>query len=240
MKPSPRLTTLPRRLLLVPACLLIASPFAHAQLAPATPAPTAPGKPVPVETKPADDVVALSPFEVVSDTKGYYSANTMSGTRFNSKLDDLGSSISVVTKEQMSDFAMLDINDIFNYTANTEGTGTYTDFQINRNGDTQDNVSANPVNANRVRGIAPANYAFNNIPLMSRVPVDPMGIDSVEVSRGPNASIFGLGNPSGTINMVPSSANTSRNYTQTSVRGDSYDGYRGTLDVNRILLKGVL
>ena len=59
----------------------------------------------------------------------------MSGTRFNSKLEDLASSVTVMTKEQMSDFAMLDINDIFNYTANTEGTGTYTDFSINRNGD---------------------------------------------------------------------------------------------------------
>src|SRR6476620_11285821 len=51
------------------------------------------------------DVVLLSPFEVVTDTKGYYSANSMSGTRFNSKLEDLASSITVVTKEQMQDFA---------------------------------------------------------------------------------------------------------------------------------------
>src|SRR4051812_30624098 len=65
------------------------------------------------------EVVAMSPFEVVSDTKGYYSANSMSGTRFNSKLEDLASSISVMTKEQMTDFAMLDINDIFNYMSNT-------------------------------------------------------------------------------------------------------------------------
>jgi len=58
----------------------------------------------------------------------------MSGTRFNSKIEDLGSSITVITKEQMTDFAMLDINDIFLYTASTEGTGTYTDFTIDRNG----------------------------------------------------------------------------------------------------------
>ena len=49
------------------------------------------------ESKHAEEVVALSPFEVVSDTKGYYGANTMSGTRFNSKLEDLASSISVIT-----------------------------------------------------------------------------------------------------------------------------------------------
>ena len=242
MKPSHRLTTALCRLLAAPACLLITSPFAQAQAVSATPAPASsdPAKPIPVETKPADDVVSLSPFEVVSDTKGYYSANTMSGTRFNSKLEDLASSVTVMTKEQMSDFAMLDINDIFNYTANTEGTGTYTDFQINRNGDAQDNVMANPTNANRVRGVSPANYAFNNIQTMARVPIDPIGLDSVEVSRGPNANIFGLGNPSGTVNMVPSAANLSRNFTQTSARGDSFDGYRFSLDANRILRKNVL
>ena len=50
----------------------------------------------------------------------------MSGTRFNTKLEDLASSITIVTKEQMEDFAMLDMNDILQYTANTEGANTYT------------------------------------------------------------------------------------------------------------------
>src|SRR2546430_306894 len=83
-------------------------------------------------------VVALSPFEVGANTRGYYGSNTMSGTRFNTKLEDLASSITVITKEQMSDFAMLDINDLFLYTANTEGTGTYTDYVIDRNGSVAD------------------------------------------------------------------------------------------------------
>src|SRR4051812_6655116 len=48
-----------------------------------------------------EDVISLSPFEVVSDTKGYYASNTMSGTRFNSKLEDLAASVTVMTKEQM-------------------------------------------------------------------------------------------------------------------------------------------
>ena len=158
----------------------------------------------------SDEVVSLSPFEVVSDNKGYYGANTMSGTRFNSKLEDLASSITVLTKEQIADFAMLDINDVFLYTASAEGTGNYTDFEVNRNGDVQENVSLNPTQANRVRGIASANVSLGNFETMARVPVDPLGIDAVEVSRGPNASVFGLGNPSGTVNMVPSSANLSR------------------------------
>ncbi|MBM3853805.1 MAG: TonB-dependent receptor, partial [Verrucomicrobia bacterium] len=164
----------------------------------------------------------------------------MSGTRFNSKLEDLASSITVMTKDQMADFAMLDINDVFLYTASAEGTGTFTDFEVNRNGDVQENVSLNPTRANRIRGIAAANVSLGNFETMGRVPVDPLGIDAIEVSRGPNASVFGLGNPSGTVNMVPASANLSRNRAQFVARTDSYGGYRSSLDVNRVLQPGRL
>lgn len=198
---------------------------------------TTPGAAAP---RTGDEIISLSPFEVVSDSRGYYGANTMSGTRFNSKLEDLASSITVMTKDQMADFAMLDINDVFLYTASAEGTGNYTDFTVNRNGDVQENVSLDPTNANRIRGIASANVSLGNFETMGRVPVDPLGIDAVEVSRGPNASVFGLGNPSGTVNMVPASANFSRDRSQVQVRMDSYGGSRASIDFNRVLVKGVL
>ncbi len=197
---------------------------------------------IPVETAPApsatgDQVIALSPFEVISENKGYFSANSMSGTRMNSKIEDLGQSITVMTKEQMVDFAMLDINDVFDHMASTEGTGSYSQFDTDRTGAVVDQVSLNPNNANRVRGIGNANIAFNNIATTGRVPVDPLWMDSLELSRGPNANIFGLGNASGTVNQVPATANLSRNFTRVETRGDSYDGWRASLDVNRILLK---
>ena len=109
---------------------------------------------------------------VATDAIATDSANTMSGTRFNTKLDDLASSVTVMTKQQMSDFAMLDMNDVFLYVAGTEGTGTFTDFTLDRNGSIGDNVQNNPTQANRVRGIAPANISLGNIETMGRVPVE--------------------------------------------------------------------
>jgi hypothetical protein len=253
------------RLIAAQGCALFAVSFSWAQLAPpATPDAATLAKydankngkldadeiaameadqknPVPVVTKAApEETVVLSPFEVVADTKGYYASNTMSGTRFNSKLEDLAASITVVTKEQMQDFAMLDINDIFLYTASTEGTGTYTDFTVDRNGSVSENVSLNPTQANRVRGIAPANISVGNFETMGRTPVDPLAIDAIEISRGPNANVFGLGNPSGTVNMVQASANLTRDRSQFQVRGDNWGGYRSSLDLNRVLVRGVL
>lgn len=190
--------------------------------------------------QPKDEVVVLSPFTVVADNRGYYGANTMSGTRFNTKLEDLASSITIMTKEQMSDLAMTDINDVFLYVAGAEGTGTFTDYTLDRNGSISDNVQLNPAQANRVRGIAPANVSLGNMETMGRVPIDPIGIDSLEISRGPNANVFGLGNPSGTVNQVPSSANLQRNRTQLGLKVDSYDGYRNSLDHNQVILKDKL
>ena len=103
---------------------------------------------------------------------------------------------------------MLDLNDVFLYEANTEGTGNYTDLFIDRNGVAQDNVARDPNNANRVRGIGPANQAFGNF--QTGVPIDPAMIDGLEISRGPNSNIWGLGNGSGTVNAIPSAANLQR------------------------------
>jgi hypothetical protein len=232
--------------------MMIAVSSIWAQRAP-TPAPDATpsadqtkAAQVPVTTVAApsqtsDEVISLNPYEVTSSNdRGYYATNSMSGTRFNTKLDDLASSISVVTKKQMSDFAMLDINDVFAYTGNTEGTRTYSATTTDRNGSISDDVQLNPQGANRIRGIAPANISLNNIETMGRVPLDPIAIDAVEISRGPNANVFGLGNPSGTVNQVAAAANLTRDHSEVVFRADSYGGNRSSLDVNRVLLENKL
>ncbi len=190
--------------------------------------------PAPEPDKPP---VQLSPFEVVADTKGYFSGNTMAGTRLNAKLEDLAASITVVTKEQMADFAMLDLNDVFLYTAGTEGSGDYTDFAVNNSGSVADNIQNNPRGANRMRGIGSANLALGNMNLSGLTPVDPLNIDGIEISRGPNANVFGLGSPGGTVNMLPATANVRRNRSSVGLRGDSVRGFRYDLDLNRVLLK---
>ena len=220
----------PRAVALVAPLCLPALVIAQASI----PAP-APSRP-PTAT---EETVVLSPFEVISVGRGYYSSSTMSGTRLNSRVEDLASSITVVTKEQMADFALLDINDIFLYEAGTEGTGTYTEFSVDRNGSPVDN-SLNPNTANRVRGVGPANLSFGNFETSGRMPIDPSIVDAVEISRGPNTTVFGLGNAAGTVNMAPASANLNRNRSQLSFRADSFEGYRAALDLNRVLWRNRL
>jgi outer membrane receptor protein involved in Fe transport len=184
-----------------------------------------------------DGIIELSPFVVGAATdRGYQALNTLSGTRLNSKLEDLGSSITVVTKQQMEDTAVLDLNDIFLYEANTEGTGNFTDFTTNRNGGVVDNIQNSPAEANRIRGVGRANIAVGNFAVNPRIPLDPYNVDGVEISRGPNSNIFGLGATAGTVNYVPIRANPTRSISSVTLRADSYGGYRGSFDFNRPLL----
>ncbi len=129
--------------------------------------PVAPAAPAGAQ----EEAVQLSPFTVETGNEtGYYASNTLSGTRLNTRLEDLASSITVVTKQQMFDTAALDINDIFLYEANTEGTGTYTEFSVGRNGDVIDSVQSSPQTANRVRGVGSANTVIGNYASNSRIP----------------------------------------------------------------------
>ncbi|MFZ9838283.1 MAG: TonB-dependent receptor plug domain-containing protein [Opitutaceae bacterium] len=200
------------------------------------PGQTAPA--APSSSAPRPEVVELSPFQVsAAADRGYLAANTLSGTRLNSKLEDLGASITVVTKQQLLDTAAVDLNDIFLYEANTEGTGNFTAFTVDRNGGVNDSVQGSPQTANRIRGIDSANMALGNFAANSSIPLDTYNVDAVEISRGPNSNIFGLGNTSGTVNILRSQANLTRAFNSFTLRGDSYGGYRTSFDLNRPLLR---
>jgi outer membrane receptor protein involved in Fe transport len=224
---------------LLAAALASLLPVAFAQQVASPPAST---------TAAPADVVQLSPFQVSSDTdRGYQALNTLSGTRLNSKLEDLGSSISVVTMQQMLDTAVSDLNDVLLYEASTEGTGNFTQFTPNRNGGVGDNVAADPARANRIRGVGSAgtsgsgvNVAFGNRAVNTKIPVDLYNIDAVEISRGPNSNLFGLGASAGTVNLVPSQANVNRATSSVALRFDDWGGHRESLNINRPLIPGKL
>lgn len=207
-------------------------------------APRAPRLPTATEVAGAatEEALELSPFVVTSGAeKGYQAFHTLSGTRLNTKLEDLGASITVVTKQQLVDTAASDVNDVFLYEANTEGTGNYTQFVSNRNGGVQDNIQSDPQTANRIRGVggagtSGANVAIGNFASNGKIPLDLYNIDAVEINRGPNSNLFGIGNSAGTVNLVPTQANPARAISAFTFRVDSFGGRRESLDLNRPLV----
>lgn len=205
----------------------------------------APGNPPAKRPADNEEVVTLSPF-VVSTTRdsGYYAANTLAGSRMNTNLADLGASISVITKQQMEDTASVDINDIFRYEVNTEGSLTYTPatpsfrndgfLDVNAGG-TQGNSVSNFTNAgaNRVRGLGTPSTAVNYYPAIGAVPFDSYNVQSIEISRGPNSMLFGLGSPAGIVNQTTAQAQLHKRSANVSMRTDQYGSRRASFNFNQ-------
>ncbi len=196
------------------------------------------------------DVVELSPFQVdASRDAGYYAENTLAGSRLNTNIGDLAASITVVTKQQMEDTASLDINDVFRYEASTEGSSTYAPSIVDR-GTVKDTVagytfgndgtSTTNAQSNRVRGMSAPDAAVNNYASSSRVPLDSYNTQSLEISRGPNSSIFGLGSPSGIVNQTTAQALLDRDTTSISARTDHLGSFRASIALNRSIIDGKL
>ncbi len=194
--------------------------------------------------------IVLTPFTVnTSKDKGYFAENTLAGSRLNTNLADLAASITVVTKQQMDDTASLDINDVFKYEASTEGSSSYTPsitdrgtakdsiagYSFGNNGDSSTNAQAN-----RVRGLAAPDAAINNFPTNNRIPFDSYNTQSVEITRGPNSLLFGLGTPAGIVNQTATQAILNRDNNQVVMRTDHYGSFRTSLTMNRSLIKDKL
>ena len=247
--------TLPRKfssLLFVPACAALALSSLNAQpTAPAAARPAAkPATPVVTEpakaTEAADSTIVLTPFTVdTSRDRGYSAENTLAGSRLSSKLEDLAASITVVTKQQLEDTGAIDINDVFKYEAGTEGSGSYTPvitdrgtakdviggYSLGNNGDTTTNAQAN-----RLRGIGTPDASLNYFPTNNRIPFDSYNVQRIEISRGPNSLLFGLGSPAGIVNQTTSQAAINRNTNEVSFRFDQNASVRTSLSINRDLI----
>jgi outer membrane receptor protein involved in Fe transport len=228
--------------LLLPLLSLLAGTSAFAQQAAPAPAASAGEQ---------EDTIVLTPFQVdASKDTGYYAENTLAGSRLNTKVSDLGSSISVITKQQIDDTASVDINDVFRYEINTEGSLTYTPsvqslrsdgvVDVNSGVSVGGGAASTNASANRVRGIGTPSMAINYYPSVSQVPMDSYNISALEISRGPNSMLFGMGSPAGIVNQTTAQANTAKQSATVSLRVDSNGSYRGSLSFNQPIIKGKL
>lgn len=193
-----------------------------------------------------EDIYVLSPFEVSASENdiGYYTENTTAGSRLNTKLSDLAASITVVSRQQLDDTASTDLNDVFRYELNTEGSATYTpSVQSLRNDGVVDTIagfthggSGSPqttVTANRIRGIGTPDRTINYYLSVGGLPFDSYNIQSLEINRGPNSMIFGLGSPAGIVNVSTASAFLGKESATLGLRFDDRGSNRASISFNK-------
>jgi outer membrane receptor protein involved in Fe transport len=187
----------------------------------------------------ASDTVKMSPFEVQASAKdqGYYTANTLSGTRLNSSLNDLGASITVISKQQLEDTSSVNLNDMFLYEASTEGTENYTALGgFGKGTGVGDTIQTSPQTANRIRGLAPADVSRDFFITNPSIQTDVYNLDSVTISRGPNSTLFGIGSPAGIVNLTIQKAQLNQDTNEVSARYGTYGDTRASFNFNRALV----
>lgn len=156
---------------------ILAAPFAGAQTAPASTAPTFPPA--------GEEVVTLTPFTVnTAADKGYKAANSVSATRMAVPISELPMNIAAFTEEFIADQKAYDLYDIVKWAPGVH----------------QDNISPQGWARYNVRGFTSAAVQRNGFGSFRFI--DTSNIARIEVVKGPASLLYGQINPGGVINYV--------------------------------------
>ena len=236
----------PGKSLLFSATLLLAVNSALAQTVPPSSAASSeppPKQPAPVSKAPAatpppeEEIVVLSPFEVTGQqSNGYLEDSTLAGNRLNTRLRDVGSAISVYNAQMLQDIAATNNETLLQYTTNAEVGNIYGNMANVGSGQVleEKNNHLTPQSNTRIRGLASADNTMDFF--LTDIPWDSYNISRIDMQRGPNAILFGLGSPAGIINAGTNTAELKKTKGKVEVRFASFGTVRGTLDYNQVLI----
>lgn len=174
--------------------------------------------------------ILLNPFEVSSEKDtGYAAQNTLSGTRINTDVKDIGGTLSILTKEVWEDLGLTSTNDLLRFTPGAEkndvqeadGPGQALFFGDNT----------------RVRGIQFEGIVRNGY--RTNFPSDTYNTSRFEFQRGANAVMFGTtgsgGGVAGLVNRTTQDA-VFKDAGRYQLRLDEFGSVRHVLNYNKVLV----
>ena len=218
-KPSTNaVTSTPRTLLAAVAGWLAASAALDAQT------PSLP---------PKDEAVILSPFEVATSRDyGYTAANSLAGGRLSTDLMKTPASISVMTREFLDDLGISDVQGALRWAANSVAAGNADvspDATISNSLNGQPSMSGNG-NSVSIRGFS-STIARNYFPWF--INSDGYNTERIDISRGPNAMLFGDGAAGGVVNVSTKRARPGVRASSLQFRFTDEGGKRVSFDVSQ-------
>ena len=191
-----------------------------------------------------DDVYLMDPFTVTSETVGYRTVDTLGGSRVRTELADTAAALTVVNSKLLRDLNATRAEDLLVYTTNTEVAGIGGNFSglASRGfgvvGNAEGTRLINPAGVNRSRGLTAMDNTRNYF--QSEIPWDGFNISRVDISRGPNSFLFGVGSPSGISNYSTNQASIFLDSGSVSAHYGSFGSTRESLDVNQVILPSEL
>ncbi len=201
----------------------------------------------------------MSPFVIdVKQDSGYRASNTISGTSLNTPLKELPMTIQVVTQEFMRDIAATDFTEALAYSS-----GVFTDTQQAAGGANTSNANEGGGSAERSVSASARQNRFANVvtirgfdvPFQTRMGfrvggivitpttsialgglLDSVNMDRLEVVKGPNSLLYGVGVLSGIVNAIPKKP-VPAPALETGLSVGTYGFRRATIDASTPLLK---
>ncbi len=225
------------------ALLLALNTTAQAQQAPA-PNPATPASSAAASDSTANannETIVLSPFEVSSGKdEGYAATSSLAGSRLNTNLKDIASAISVVTPQFLQDTGARSVQDLLIYTTNTQVVGPRGNIFLASAGDFngQNQILYRPQTQTRVRGLNSADLTRDF--WVTDVPLDAYNISGIEIQRGPNSILYGLGSPAGIINYTVKTPIMTKDAYTVEARVDKNGGIRTSADLNKVIIPDTL
>ncbi len=187
----------------------------------------------------ASTPVVLSAFEVSTENDvGYAARDTLAGTRLRTQLKDVGSSIQVITGKFLQDTNTRSVEDLLVYTTGTEVAGQGGNFLGQGDGAVLTGTNRSSANSiTRVRGLAEADNTRDFF--VSDIPFDSYNVGRLDLQRGPNSVLFGIGKPAGIVN---SSLNTAgyKDANKLEFQFGTFGSARASADFNKVLIKDEL
>ena len=205
------------------------------------------------------ETVILSPFVISeSGNVGYRATNSTSGTSLNTPIKELPMSIQVITEEFMSDIGATDFTEALAY-----ASGVFSDTQEAPGGGNTANANEGGGSAERSASASARGSTFANVvtirgfdvPFQTRLGfrvggivitpstnialgglLDSVNMDRLEVVKGPNSLLYGVGVLSGIVNAIPKKPTSAPRLSLGASIGD-YGFMRGTIDASAPVFK---
>ncbi|WP_144170244.1 TonB-dependent siderophore receptor [Pseudomonas sp. Kh13] len=123
-------------------------------------------------------------------SSGYVATRTAAGTKTDTPIVETPRSMTVITRQQLDDRQVLNLNDALRYTAGVQSSGYGSDSRADWL---------------RVRGFDPTQF-LDGLPLpkgsFANPKVEPWNLERITVLRGPASSVYGQTPPGGMLDMV--------------------------------------
>ncbi len=180
-----------------------------------------------------EEAVVLSPFEVSTERDfGYVSTATLSGGRLSTELRNTAAAVSVLPREFLDDIGASSVQESLLWATNSVAP-TASDVTPGSGGNETSGVTILAFGGTSVtvRGIRSATIALNYFPWSNNL--DTYNTERLDISRGPNALVFGDASSGGIVNISTKRARD-RDFGSISHQLSSYGGQgRTTVDINR-------